>query len=74
MLRMTLSNVIWKPRTTMRPILNHQTEFYKICARLIPQQREVSGPDGQPVQSELMPIDKVPRAATFEEWVQTKVG
>jgi hypothetical protein len=26
------------------------TEFYKIAARLIPQSREISGPDGKPIE------------------------
>ena len=26
------------------------TEFYKIAARLIPQSREISGPDGNPIE------------------------
>lgn len=30
----------------------NRTEFYKLAARLIPVQQEVSGPDGGPVQTQ----------------------
>ena len=29
---------------------DNPSEFYKVAARLIPQQREVSGPDGGPIE------------------------
>ena len=49
-------------------------EFYKLASRLIPQARELSGPGGMPIQSEQLPVDRVPRAGSFDEWFDTKLG
>ena len=49
-------------------------EFYKIAARMIPQARELSGPDGMPIQQQQLPVDVVPRASSFTEWFDTKLG
>ena len=49
-------------------------EFYKIASKMIPQARELSGPDGQPIQQQQLPVDQVPRATNFKDWFDTKLG
>jgi len=53
---------------------DNPTEFYKIAARMIPQARELSGPDGMPIQQQQLPVDQVPRASSFKDWYDTKIG
>ena len=53
---------------------DNPTEFYKIAARMIPQARELSGPDGMPIQQQQLPVDQVPRASNFKDWFDTKLG
>jgi hypothetical protein len=40
----------------------NQTEFFKLYARLIPIQQEISGPEGEPVEFREMPAT--------EEWLK----
>mgnify|MGYP005820040579 CR=1 FL=1 len=49
-------------------------EFYKIASKMIPQARELSGPDGQPIQQQQLPVDQVPRATNFTDWYNNRLG
>ena len=41
---------------------------------MIPQARELSGPDGQPIQQQQLPVDQVPRATNFTDWYNNRLG
>lgn len=50
--------------------LENPTDFYRIAAKLIPTQTQVSGLDGEPI--EYRQVEPVPRAGTYQEWLAAR--
>jgi len=46
----------------------HPVEFWRMASRLVPAAKEVSGPDGGPIQTQN--INNPPRPDTYSEWIK----
>ena len=49
---------------------DHPVEFWRMASRLIPIAKELSGPEGGPIQT--MGIDTPPRPSTYSEWIRQR--